>query len=142
MNIKDAKKLKPGHRLDALVAIDVLGWKKIKRALRGRVSEHLFLVPDGRTVSYPFGAPAYSTDLASAIDLLDSLRKMGHRVLINIDDVGFHLRRVALVHHDGERDERNYNCDMPLWTAKTQDELPKGICLSALRLAYEAKKDK
>jgi len=126
-------KLRAGSKLDGLVSQDVMGVDPIKVCEYFNDSDHDEL---------HCSLPGYSTDMTSAMTLLDELRKKGHRVLINIDDAGFHLRRVAFVHHDGIKDEKNYTCDMPLWTAKKLSELPKAICLAALKLVYEAEQDK
>lgn len=87
----------------------------------------------------PRPIPRFSSDLPSAMLVLDKMRELGHRWLLNIDTEGFHLRRVALVKFDQARDEKSYTCDRPLGWAKTLGELPKIICLAAFQEIKETK---
>lgn len=81
----------------------------------------------------PAWIPPFSTDLKEAMRILDKMRELGYRWLLNADTEGFHLRRVALVKMDLERDEKGYTCDRPLGWAKTLEELPLVICKAALQ---------
>ncbi len=66
-------------------------------------------------------------DAMEELRAFDLMRMDGHRWLINADEAGFHLRRVALVKHDLERDEKVYTADLPLGTARTPEDLPRVI---------------
>lgn len=81
----------------------------------------------------PESIPAYSMDIGQAMKVFDRMRELSHRWLLNADDAGFHLRRVVLVKHDLEADEKSYTADKPLGWAKTLADLPKVICEAALR---------
>lgn len=85
------------------------------------------------SLSNPALIPRYSTQVAPAMVVFDRMRELGHRWLLNADEVGFHLRHVASVTHDLDRDEKRYQVDRPLGSAKTLEELPKVICEAALR---------
>lgn len=79
------------------------------------------------------GLPYYSRDLDQAMKVLDRMRDLGHRWLMNIDDAGFHLRHVICVHQNDIEGEKEYTCDRPLGTAKKLEDLPKVICEAALK---------
>ncbi len=79
--------------------------------------------------------PRYSSDLGEAVKVLEVLRKKGHRWLIVISEAGYTLRNLALVVHDGERDEMRYTADRPLSGSpipETAAMLAKAICVAAL----------
>ena len=77
--------------------------------------------------------PHYSGILEESMKVFDRMRELGHRWLLNADEMGFHLRRVACVTRDLERDEKKYTVDLPLGTAKTLKDLPPVICEAALQ---------
>lgn len=77
--------------------------------------------------------PHFSTDLAEAMKVMDRMRELRHRWLLNMDEGGFHLRRVVCVHQDDIRGEKEYTCDLPLGWAKRLEDLPKVICDAALK---------
>lgn len=81
----------------------------------------------------PQAVPDYTRDIGLAMEVFDRMRELGHRWLINADEVGFHLRHVACVRHDLEENEKSYTVDRPLGTGKTLKEFAKVICEAALR---------
>lgn len=76
--------------------------------------------------------PKYSTQMEEAMQVWDHVRKNGARWLLNVDMEGFHLRRVAWITHNGEKDEKDFMADKPLGWAKKIEDLPKVICNAAL----------
>lgn len=151
--------------LDEVIAVEVMGldlillsehrWKQYWPAWPRETRMRLAWIVDddsleGGRIEAPPGTeknglwqPAfihrYSKDLGHAMLVFNRMRNLGHRWLMNADIEGFHLRRVACVMRDLSRDEKQYLSDLPLGTAKTLDELPKVICLAALKEIKEAK---
>lgn len=76
--------------------------------------------------------PEFSKDIGLAMKVFDRMRELGHRWLINADDAGFHLRHVASVHHDLDRNEKTYTVDCPLGSGKTIEEFAEAICSAAV----------
>lgn len=112
--------------LDVAVAEKVMGLR------RHPTTPYTWTGKDGRK-AFDLTGPHWSVDLAPALRVFDRMRSLGHRWLLNADQEGFHLRRVAWVAHDGQRDEKTYTVDKPLGSAKTLDELAKLICEAALK---------
>lgn len=77
--------------------------------------------------------PAYSSDVGLAMRVLDRMRSLGHRWLVNADENGLHLRRVACVVRDWERDEKRYVADRPLGWSRTLDGFARAVCEAAVR---------
>lgn len=84
--------------------------------------------------------PRYSESVWLSILVLNEIRCNGLRILLNMDDGGFHLRRVVCVQHDGIRKEAVYTADKHLGTASTLSALPEMICKAALAEVRGAKK--
>lgn len=88
---------------------------------------------DGSEELQPRPIPHFTSNIVNALQILDRMRELGHRWLLNADTEGFHLRRVVLVKHDLERDEKSYVVDRPLGWARSLEDLPKIICEAALK---------
>lgn len=125
----------PGVELDAQVAEQVMGWRRFKSA-RGTV---FFFAPDTITSRYVKGlidggelvphngkgaevdAPAYSTDPAAALQVLDRLRGAGIEVTIRCFAEGFDAALRMWV-----ADARLTFC------AVGRPTLPEALCVAAL----------
>lgn len=117
----------PNLKLDRKIAEKIMG---------------LTLVPDpatyrgvsvGQAGSRGEDLPLYSTQIADAMEVWDHARRTyGARWLLNVDEEGFHLRRVAWVTFHGEKNEKEYRADKHLGTCKKLEDVPKMICNAAL----------
>ena len=88
--------------------------------------------------------PKYSSDLIDAMQVVDRMRKLGHRWMIVFGEEGYFLRHLVNVTHDLERDEKRYTADRPMGgplVPQTAAQLARAICIAALdeiKLAREA----
>lgn len=125
-----------GLKLDREIAEKIMGLKVVSdpSSYRG--------VGIGEAGEHGEELPHYSTQLDAAMEVWDHVRKVnGARWLLNVDEEGFHLRRVAWVVFRGEKDEKDYTADKPLGWAKKIQDLPRVICQAALDEQAEAKKE-
>lgn len=111
--------------LDIEVAEKVFGFR--------RDSDGYWRSPDGNDAINEKDR-VFSKDYENALKILDELRRRGYRILINIDQGGFHIRHVSFVKHDAIRMEAVYSCDKSLGTAEKFEDLPAAICRAALKV--------
>lgn len=121
--------------LDIQVAEKVMGLTVVKADANYRGVELQKAVSDGLDL------PHYSEKIDCAMKVFNRMREKGHRWLLNADDAGFHLRRVACVHQNDIAGEKEYTCDLPLGTAKIFDDLPRVICEAAIHQSEMALKE-
>ena len=118
--------------------------RKLDLSLDWAIAEKILglkVVPDRacyRGISLKTGSqgadlPHYSTKIEEAMKVWDHVRqKYGARWLLNVDEDGFHLRRVVWVSFNGLNNEKQYTADKHLgWATKIED-LPRVICKAAL----------
>lgn len=81
-----------GAALDELVAVQVMGWKRLKDSVDGLVVHRLYLSPKGMETSW---LPPFSANIAHAWEVVERLREFGFTITITIGrDLGPAMVRV------------------------------------------------
>ena len=124
-----------GIALDRKIATEIMGLQVVEDPVNYRGYALNEAGPHGADL------PHFCTKIDQAMKVWDCLRNKGQRLLLNVDDAGFHLRHVVSVTHHGDVEEKDYRVDRPLGTAKKIEDLPRVICEAALQEVEGALKE-